>query len=67
MTHAAAGHIKTLIANLQESLAMIRETTQQFTSVARWRALIHHIIGKIIPATLEKANHTNAPPVTFTR
>ena len=59
MTHDATNHVKALVSNVQASLAMIRSTTPQFTSVARWRALIHHIIGKILGSTLEKANHVH--------
>jgi len=62
ITHAAASHVKALVANVQAGLELIRSTTPQFTDSARWQALVRFISNKIMAATIEKSSHANAPP-----
>jgi hypothetical protein len=62
ITHAAAAHVKALVANVQAGLELIRSTTPQFTDSARWQALVRFISNKIMAAATEKSSYANAPP-----
>jgi len=61
LTHAASDQIKTMIANVRKGLDTVLASAPQLTKAARWQALMHYIIDKIIAAAREQ----NQPPPTL--
>ena len=57
LTHAASDQIKTMIANVRKGLDTVLAIVPQLTKTARWKALMHYIIDKIIAARKQ-----NQPP-----
>jgi hypothetical protein len=55
LTHAAASHVKMLVANVRNGLEHIRETAPQLALGESWQALVHYIVKKIIAATAPKS------------
>jgi hypothetical protein len=43
LTHAAANHVKALVANVREGLAHVLATAPQFAPGQSWKALVHYI------------------------
>lgn len=62
ITHAAATHVKALVANVRAGLQHIRATAPQLHSVQRWTALVDYIVEKIIAAKDEYSAKAPAPP-----
>lgn len=62
LTHAAANHVKALVANVREGLAHVLATAPQFAPGQSWKALVHYIVKKIIAATAPNPAGSNAPP-----
>ena len=61
LTHAASDQIKTMIANVRKGLDTVLAIVPQLTKTARWKALMHYIIDKII--AIRKQNQP--PPASM--
>lgn len=48
VTHAAADHIKTMIANVRKGLDHVRATAPQLPTLARWTALVRYSVAQIL-------------------
>ena len=65
ITHAASDQIKAMIANVRAGLDAVLTTAPQLTKPARWKALVHYIVNKIIAATSKiYPPQTRLPPIT---
>ena len=62
ITHAAAGQVKALVANVRAGLQHIRVTAAQLPVGQRWRALVRYIVDKILAAKSKKPVNIAAPP-----
>lgn len=54
VTHAAADHVKELVANVRKGLAHIMATAPQLPRLQRWQALTKYIVAKIFEAAAKK-------------
>lgn len=66
VTHAAAAHVKVLVANVRAGLQHILTTAPQLPSAQRWQALVRYIVEKIIAANAAHPAKTAGPPVLAT-
>jgi hypothetical protein len=62
LTHAAADHVKALVANIRAGLQLIRATAPQLPSVQKWQSLVRYIVNKIIAANTKNSANSTAPP-----
>ena len=62
LTHAAGDQIKAMIANIRKGLEHIRATAPQLPKRERWRALVRHIVAKIIATKPKFPSPLGLPP-----
>jgi hypothetical protein len=53
LTHAAGDQIKSMVANVRKGLDAVIATAPQLAKPARWQALVHYIIAKILATKLK--------------
>jgi hypothetical protein len=59
--HAEVGLIQSMIANIREAIAYVRQSAEQLPKIDRWRVLLGYICERIIRQTILQ------PPATSPR